>query len=269
MTQILIVAEHGNGRLNPSTAKCVSCAPPSARPRSISSCSPPTPRRSQPKRRRSQGVRRVLTLERAENAEPLAAVYAPQIAALARGYTPSARTLDDVRQGPDAARRGAARCRADQRRDGGRVATPLRAPGLCRQCAADGGGEPRSRSSSRTVRMASFQPAAAGGAASIEAASVEVSLPTHTRFVSRTQAKSDRPDLQTARAWSPAVAHWRVPRISNCCTAWPMRSAPRSAPRARRSMPATCRTRCRSDRPARSLRRSCTWRWASPGPSST
>src|SRR6202012_3324395 len=33
------------------------------------------------------GVSRVLTLERAENAEPLAAIYAPQVAALAEGYT--------------------------------------------------------------------------------------------------------------------------------------------------------------------------------------
>jgi len=30
-----------------------------------------------------------------------------------------------------------------------------------------------------------------------------VSLPTHTRFLSRTAAKSDRPDLQTARRVCP------------------------------------------------------------------
>jgi len=50
-----------------------------------------------------------------------------------------------------------------------------------------------------TVRMASFQPAAGGGAGGIEAVSVQVELPTHTRFISRSEAKSDRPDLQTAR----------------------------------------------------------------------
>jgi electron transfer flavoprotein alpha subunit len=47
--------------------------------------------------------------------------------------------------------------------------------------------------------MASFQPAASGGQAAIEAAQVQVNLPAHTRFVSRTEARSDRPDLQTAR----------------------------------------------------------------------
>jgi electron transfer flavoprotein alpha subunit len=55
-----------------------------------------------------------------------------------------------------------------------------------------------------TVRMASFQPAAAAAAdhagahAAIEAAVVDVSLPTHTRFVSRTKAADGQPDLQTA-----------------------------------------------------------------------
>jgi len=51
-----------------------------------------------------------------------------------------------------------------------------------------------------TVRTASY-PAAANGAntAPIEAASVSVELPTHTRFVELAQAKSDRPDLQSAR----------------------------------------------------------------------
>ena len=50
-----------------------------------------------------------------------------------------------------------------------------------------------------TVRMASFQPAASGGSAAIEAVSVQTALPAHTRFVDRTAAKSDRPDLQTAK----------------------------------------------------------------------
>jgi len=49
------------------------------------------------------------------------------------------------------------------------------------------------------VRIASFEAvAASGSAAPIETASVSVPLPTHTRFVSVSAAKSDRPDLQTA-----------------------------------------------------------------------
>jgi electron transfer flavoprotein alpha subunit len=49
-----------------------------------------------------------------------------------------------------------------------------------------------------TVRVASFQPAAAGASAAIEAASVNAEIPTHTRFVSRSGATSARPDLQAA-----------------------------------------------------------------------
>jgi electron transfer flavoprotein alpha subunit len=50
-----------------------------------------------------------------------------------------------------------------------------------------------------TVRTASY--AAAGSAASaapIEALSLDVALPSHTRFVELVQGKSDRPDLQGA-----------------------------------------------------------------------
>jgi electron transfer flavoprotein alpha subunit len=51
-----------------------------------------------------------------------------------------------------------------------------------------------------TVRTASY-PAAANGAnaAPVEALNLAVELPTHTRFVELAQAKSDRPDLQSAR----------------------------------------------------------------------
>jgi electron transfer flavoprotein alpha subunit len=49
-----------------------------------------------------------------------------------------------------------------------------------------------------TVRMASFEAAADGGSAAIEKAAVSVELPGHTRFISVSAAKSDRPDLQTA-----------------------------------------------------------------------
>src|SRR6185503_7231059 len=49
-----------------------------------------------------------------------------------------------------------------------------------------------------TVRTASFDAAAIGGSAAIESVAVNVTLPTHTRFVSISEAKSDRPDLQSA-----------------------------------------------------------------------
>jgi electron transfer flavoprotein alpha subunit len=49
-----------------------------------------------------------------------------------------------------------------------------------------------------TVRTASFQAAAAGGSAPIEKTTTNAQIPSHTRFVSVSAAKSDRPDLQTA-----------------------------------------------------------------------
>jgi electron transfer flavoprotein alpha subunit len=49
-----------------------------------------------------------------------------------------------------------------------------------------------------TVRTASFEAAGAGGKAAIEAMKLDVALPTHTRFVSRAAARTDRPDLQSA-----------------------------------------------------------------------
>ena len=49
-----------------------------------------------------------------------------------------------------------------------------------------------------TVRTASFEAAGGGGSAPVEKATANVTLPTHTRFVSVSAAKTDRPDLQTA-----------------------------------------------------------------------
>jgi electron transfer flavoprotein alpha subunit len=49
-----------------------------------------------------------------------------------------------------------------------------------------------------TVRVASFQPAPAGGSAAVESFTPSAPLPTHTRFVQRSAAQSGRPDLQTA-----------------------------------------------------------------------
>jgi electron transfer flavoprotein alpha subunit len=49
-----------------------------------------------------------------------------------------------------------------------------------------------------TVRTASFQPTGSGAKAPIEAASVNATIPSYTRFVSRSQASGDLPDLQTA-----------------------------------------------------------------------
>ncbi|HEV7986131.1 MAG TPA: electron transfer flavoprotein subunit alpha/FixB family protein [Steroidobacteraceae bacterium] len=198
MTQILIVAEHGNGRLNPSTAKCVSCAQSFGEGTIDIALLAADVAPLAAEAAALMGVRRVLTLERPENAEPLAAVYAPQVAALAEGYThllgPS------TTFGKDLMPRVAALLGVGQISDvmtvesANRFVRPVYAGNALMTVEA-----PAGQIAVATVRMASFQPAAGGGSASIEAATVEASLPSHTRFLSRTQAKSDRPDLQTAK----------------------------------------------------------------------
>jgi electron transfer flavoprotein alpha subunit len=49
-----------------------------------------------------------------------------------------------------------------------------------------------------TVRIASFEAAAGGGSAAIETKSLDVALPSHTRYVGTKSGSTDRPDLQTA-----------------------------------------------------------------------
>jgi electron transfer flavoprotein alpha subunit len=49
-----------------------------------------------------------------------------------------------------------------------------------------------------TIRTASWPEVARDGSASVENAGVDVTLPTHTRFVGLAAGKSDRPDLQSA-----------------------------------------------------------------------
>src|SRR3546814_8093538 len=50
-----------------------------------------------------------------------------------------------------------------------------------------------------TVRTASWPEAATGGSAAVEAASVEATLPAHTRYVGLAAGESDRPDLPRAK----------------------------------------------------------------------
>ena len=50
-----------------------------------------------------------------------------------------------------------------------------------------------------TVRTASFEAAGGGGAAPVEAVTLDVALPTHTRYLGAKSGSTDRPDLQTAR----------------------------------------------------------------------
>jgi electron transfer flavoprotein alpha subunit len=196
--KILIVAEHDGGRLNVSTAKCVSCARALAGAEIAVAVCAADAAAVAAQAAQLAGVTRVLTVENPANTHALAAVLAPQVAALAASYThvlgPS------TTFGKDLMARIAGLLDAPQVSDIMALESPTRFRRpvyagnaiLTVELAGDG-------KVVGTVRTASFEAAAAGGSAPIEKAAVNVEIPTHTRFVSVSAAKSDRPDLQTAR----------------------------------------------------------------------
>jgi len=197
MNRALIIAEHFQGKLNPSTAKCVSCVQAIGDIEIDIAVLAADAGAVAAEAAALSGVKRVLLLERAENAEALAALQAPQLAALARGYThlfgPS------TTFGKDLMPRVAALLGVGQISDVMAVDSALR---FRRPVYASNAivtvEAPSGDIVVATVRTASFQPAAAGGAAAIERVQVEATLPTYTRFVSRSAANADRPDLQSA-----------------------------------------------------------------------
>jgi electron transfer flavoprotein alpha subunit len=195
--KILIVAEHDGTKLNVSTAKCVACARALAGAEITVAVCAADAAAVAPQAAALEGVARVVTIENPANAHALAAVLAPQLAALAAPYThllgPS------TTFGKDLMARIAGLLGAPQVSDimaiesATRFRRPIYAGNAILTVEAEGGTKVVG-----TVRTASFEGTGTGGAAPIEKAQPNVELPTHTRFVSVSAAKSDRPDLQTA-----------------------------------------------------------------------
>ena len=198
MSKILVIAEHLGGKLNPSTARAISAAM-AVKPEAIDILVLSDKAEAiANEAAKIQGVSRVFTVERPENAHPLAAVLAPQIAKAATGY--SHVFVPSTTFGKDVAPRVAALLGAAQVSDVMSVEgshtfkRPIYAGNAIITVEAD-----PSHPVVATIRTASW-PAAANGATSApaEALNLDVALPTHTRFVELQQGKSDRPDLQSA-----------------------------------------------------------------------
>jgi len=199
MSKVLIVAEHLHGKLNSSTARCVTCA------KDLSASSvevlvlADAPNAIAAEAARIDGVSKVLTVANAANAHALAAVYAPQVVAAAKnGYTHV--LVPSTTFGKDLAPRVAALLGVAQVSDIMGVADahtftrPIYAGNAIITVTA-----PADQVLVATVRTASYAAAPTGAnAAPVEAANVAVELPTHTRFVELAEGKSDRPDLQSA-----------------------------------------------------------------------
>ncbi|MFO0450343.1 MAG: electron transfer flavoprotein subunit alpha/FixB family protein [Pseudomonadota bacterium] len=197
MATVLIVGEHDGSKLNPSTARCVTCAAQISGAEVHVALFGADLAAVAPQAAALKGVTKVLSVANPANAHPLAAVLAPQVVALAGPYThvlgPSTTFGKDLMP---------------------RVAALLGVPQVSDAMSVDGPYKfkrptyagnaivtveaPESRKLVATVRTASFEAAPQGGQAAVEAVAVSVPLPTHTRFVSVSAANSDRPDLQTA-----------------------------------------------------------------------
>ena len=198
MSKILVIAEHLDGKLNSSTARAVSAAVAVKAEAidvlvlgdSIDAVAAEAAT--------IEGVSKVLTVARPENAHPLAAVLAPQSAKAADGY--SHVFAPSTTFGKDVAPRVAALLGVAQVSDVMTVESshtfkrPIYAGNAIITVEAN-----PDHVVVATIRTASW-PAANGGAnsAPVEALSLDVTLPTHTRFVELKQGSSDRPDLQSA-----------------------------------------------------------------------
>jgi electron transfer flavoprotein alpha subunit len=197
MSKILVIAEHLDGKLNGSTARAVSAAA-AVKPDTIDVLVlAAAPDGVAAEAARIDGVRKVFTVARTENANALAAVYAPQVTRAASGYTHV--FFPSTTFGKDLAPRVAALLGVSQVSDVMAVQgaytfkRPIYAGNAIVTVEADA-----SMVVVATIRTASWPAAPSNGSAAIEALTLDVSLPTHTSFVELQRGKSDRPDLQGA-----------------------------------------------------------------------
>ena len=198
MAKVLIVAEHLAGKLNASTARCVSAAQalsPEAIDIAVFAADPSA---VAAEAAQIAGVAKVLAVANAANANAIGQVLAPQVAKLADGYShvfgPSTTFGKDLMPCV-AALLGTAQVSDVMAVEGSHVfKRPIYAGNAIVTVEA-----PSGHTVVATVRTASWPEAAKGGGAPVESTSIDATLPTHTRHKGLAAAKSDRPDLQSAR----------------------------------------------------------------------
>ena len=198
MARVLIVAEHDGQCLNPSTAKCVSCArgfDASAIDIAVLAADGGA---VAAQAAALAGVTGVIRVDHPANEHALAAVAAPQVRELAANYThvfgPS------TTFGKDLMPRVAALLGVGQLSDimsaesAYRFKRPIYAGNAILTVEA-----PADRPVVATVRTASYPAAAATDEAAVEHRSIDAELPIHSRFIElRGDTGSGRPDLQSS-----------------------------------------------------------------------
>jgi len=197
MANVLIIAEHDGNALNASTARCVSCAATIDGANIDIAVFASSAAAIAAEAASLDGVKKVLSVENAANEHALAAVLAPQIAALADGYDyvfgPS------TTFGKDVMPRVAALLGVNQISDIMSVEgshsfkRPVYAGNAIVTVQA-----PADHPVVATVRTASYKAVGGGNSAAVENTEVTADIPTHTRFVGLETGSSDRPDLQSA-----------------------------------------------------------------------
>ena len=197
MANILIVAEHDDAGLNASTAKCVTCAGKFSAERVDVAVFGADATDIAEQAAALAGVTRVLSISDAANRVPIAAILAPQIAALAGRYTHVLGPSSTF--GKDLMPRVAALLGVGQLSDimevegnycfkrpiyAGNAIVTVESPADVKLVA--------------TVRTASFAAAETASPVGIESVEIDVPKPAHTRFLKLESGHSTRPDLQSA-----------------------------------------------------------------------
>ena len=197
MSRTLLIAEHDGKSLNPSTAKSLTAALAIGHPVDIAVFAADAGNIAEAAAG-LEGADTVIKVEREENAHPLAATLAPQIKALASDY--SHVFMPSTTFGKDVMPRVAALLNSPQVSD---IMEVLDAHSFKRPIYANNVivtvKAPSDAIVTGTIRTASFKDAKASGSAQVTDKSLDVELPSHTRFVELEVHKSDRPDLQSAQ----------------------------------------------------------------------
>jgi len=198
VSKVLLLAEHDGRAVSPATPRTLRCAAaiPDAE---ISVVVFAAEARALAEQIATlEGVARVLLVNDAAHAQPLAALIAPQLVELAAGYTHVLAPATTF--GRDLLPRVAALLGTSQVSDVMAVETAMRFRRPIYAGNAIATVEVTALPVVATVRIASFQAVGVGQAhAPIEVVRPAAPLPTHTRFVSQSVATSGRPDLQSAR----------------------------------------------------------------------
>jgi len=199
MSKVLIVAEHHQGVLNSAVARTVSAAIALSPARIDVLVLADNPTDIAQQAAQITGVSQVLTVAHPANAHPIAQVLAPQIAHVAANYShvfgasttygkdvmPAVAALLGVNQVSDLMSVQGSHTFTRPIYAGNAVIT-LEAPADSIVVA--------------TVRTASWaQSPLSNNHSPIQAITVDVPLPTHTRFIGLSSVQSERPDLQNAQ----------------------------------------------------------------------